>query len=418
MNGYDLVDNALIGDGGRQSSPLVPELGGQLPSRTFTRLHQPFLDRQGVTRFTLNVDEFLRVPDWRRDPRTFTRNESTGGEKRRLLRDYTYFELLKQGIPVTMNAATMTKDAWIHVQGRVLKAAREPLQAWDDLVAANSEPGFDAYSHMTAEYETMSDAGRAYVDLDLLTDGTTDTPLFDRRSVPLLITHCDFCYSDRILKVSANGSVRLDSAMAEQAGRRVSEMVEDVTIGNVAGQEYGTVTAGTGTHTGLSKNYGYTNFPQRLTKTNFTAPSAGGWVPSTFITELNVALNQLRAQFFYGPFVMYHSVDWTPYLDGDYYHAITSGAVAPVRTLRERIMAIGDITDIRRLNRLTSTFTIILVQFTGEHAPSAINGRGITILEWQEKGGLSHWWKVYVIQVAWMKSDYNLRTGILHGTTT
>jgi hypothetical protein len=275
--------------------------------------------------------------------------------------------------------------------------------------------GFDGYSRMTLEYQAMSDAGTAYVDMDGLTDGTTDTPQWILRSLPLPITHSDFGYSDRELAVSGRNGNPFDVVMGEQASRRVGETVEDQAIGNIVGVNYGTITTGPGTHTGTSTVYGMRTFPARLTKTNFTAPSAGGWSPGTLIAELNSALNQLKAQFSYGPYVVYHSPDWDPYFDGDYY-AGTGSAVAPNQTLRERIGKIGDITSVMRLDRLTTTFTLFIVQMSTEVVQMVI-GMDIRTVQWDEKGGLARRFKVMTIMVPRFRSDYNNRTGILHGTT-
>ena len=44
-------------------------------------------------------------------------------------------------------------------------------------------------------------------------------------------------------------------------------------------------------------------------------------------------------------------------------------------------------------------------------------GMDITTLQWEERGGLELCFKVMAIKVPRLRSDYNSRTGILHGTT-
>ena len=190
--------------------------------------------------------------------------------------------------------------------------------------------------------------------------------------------------------------------------------MEDQLIGNTTGVTYATQTAGPGTHTGTSTVYGYTNFPQRLTKTNFTAPTAGGWVPDTTHNEVLAALDQLYAQFFYGPWIVYHSIDWTQYMNRVY---SVSGGNNPGETLRTMLLKNPDIQDVRRLDRLTSTFTLIFVQMTSEVA-ELVNGLDFTTIQWQERGGLDLRFKIIAIKVPRLRSDYNSRTGILHGTTS
>ena len=395
-----LLDNPLD-----RSVPVLNHMpAGGVPSRNWGRLRQPFLDSRGRACVTINDLRGMT-----------TRQDSAGGEPKPLLRTYTVNELRNMGLqlPPVCNAATLRREDWIQLDRAVVLSSRQRLRAAADLEASSSFGGFDAMGKMTLEYQAMSDPGEAVVDMDGRTDGNTDTPLWILRSLPLPITHSDFGYSSREIEVSSNSGTPVDSVMAEAAGRRVGESVEDQVIGNVTGVTYATQTAGPGTHTGTSTVYGYTNFPQRLTKTNFTAPTAGGWVPDTTHNEVLAALDQLYAQYFYGPFMLYHSIDWTQYMNRVY--NISGGSPAG-ETLRTMLLKNPDIKDVRRLDRLTSTFTLLLVQMTSEVA-QMVNGMDTTVLQWQEKGGLDHRFKVMCIKVPRLRSDYSSRAGILHGTT-
>ena len=383
---------------------VINQLGGvhRMPTRDWARLRQPFLDRRG--RACVSITDL--------DGR-MTRNDSTGGEPKPLITTYLVNDLRNRGYPLpnVCNAATLAPAAWIEVEKTILRAYRQRLRAAADLESASSYGGFDALGRMTLEYYAMNDPGEAVVDMDARTDARTDTPLQIIRSLPLPITHSDFGYSSREVAVSRNGSLPFDTAMAEFAARRVAESVEDHVIGNVTGVTYGTQTTGYGTHTGTSTVYGYRNFPQRLTKTNFTVPTSTNG-PTTY-NEVLVALEQLRAQFSYGPFILYHSTDWSTYMDTPF---STSGGNHPGETLRTMLMKIPEISDVRRLDRLTATYTLIFVQMTSEVA-QMVNGMDITTVQWEEKGGLDLRWKVMCIKVPRLKSDYSSRTGILHGTT-
>lgn len=402
-----LFDNYVPGNGiFSQGGGVLNALpNGSMPDSDWVRMRQPYLDKHGrscVTIHDINGG--------------YTKNDSSGGEPRPLLRNYLVNDLRNMGYPLppVVNATTLRKEDWIYLDTNVVRAARQRLRAWTDLANSSSFGGFNAMGKMTVEYQAMSDPGRAYVDMDARTAGTTDTPQFILRSLPLPITHSDFGYSQRELMVSRNSNTPLDTVMGEAAGRRVAEMTEDITIGNVTGVTYGTQTTGYGTHTGTSTVYGYTNFPQRLTKTNFTAPTAGGWTPDTAHNEILAALDQIYAQFFYGPFIIYHSIDWTQYMNRVY---AVSGGNNPGETLRTMLLKNPDIQDVRRLDRLTSTFTLIFVQMTSEVA-QAVNGMDITTIQWEERGGLDLRFKVMAIQVPRLRSDYASKTGLLHGTTT
>lgn len=387
---------------GPAAGGVINAMGGGIPDGNWARLRQPYLDRHGRACVTVrDVDG------------GFTRNDSTGGEARPLLRNYLVNDLRNRGYPLppVTNAATLTKEAWIELDKVVVREARQRLRAARDLEAANRFGGFDAMGRMTLEYQAMSDPGEAFVDMDGRTDGRTDTPLFILRSLPLPITHSDFGFSEREILVSRSGNAPLDTVMGEAAARRVAESIEDQVIGNVTGVTYGTQTAGPGTHTGTSTVYGYRNFPQRLTKTNFTTPTSTNG-PTTY-SEVLTALEQLRAQFFYGPFVLYHSTDWSTYMDSPF---STSGGNHPSETLRTMLLKNPDISDVRRLDRLTATYTLIFVQMTSDVA-QLVDGMDFTTVQWQEKGGLELRWKVMAIKVPRLRSTYASRTGILHGTT-
>lgn len=320
-------------------------------------------------------------------------------------------DLQSRGIfhPV-FNATSLRFRDWIEMDRVVIKAARTRLRAWADLEAANSYGGFNAMGKMTLEYEAMSDPGSAVVDMDAIATGRNDSPLFNLRSIPLPITHSDFFFSERRLAISRN-STPLDTTMAEAAARRVAEMVEQTTIGVVTGVTYGTQSSGYGAHTGTSTVYGYTNFPNRLTKTNMTVPTGSN--PEATVADFLTIRNTMYAQGFYGPFRVYTSTDWDAYLDNDY--ARLGGSNANM-TLRDRLRKIEGISDIIRLDFLTSTFTMIFVQMTSDVA-RAINGMDITTVQWDEKGGMQHKFKVMCIKVPQLRYDYNGATGILHATT-
>lgn len=322
-------------------------------------------------------------------------------------------DLMSRGIysPV-FNATSLRREDWVQMDEAIVRAARARLRAWSDLRAANTYGGFNGMAKMTLEYEAMSDPGEAVVDMDGLSDGRTDSPLFNIRSLPLPITHSDFWFSERRLAVSRNSATPLDTTMAEAAGRRVAEMIERTLIGTETGVTYGTQTTGVTAHTGTSTVYGYTNFPQRITKTNLTVPL--GTNPEATMADVIAMREALYANNFFGPFILYHSSAWDAFFDNDYFR---SGGTSANRTLRERIASIDGITAIRRLDFLTSGYQLILVQMTSDVA-RAINGMDITVVQWESQGGMRQNFKVMAIQVPQLRYDYNGRTGICHGTTS
>ena len=312
------------------------------------------------------------------------------------------------------NATSLRKGDWIHLDQVVVRAARKRLKAWEMLAAKSSVGGFDAMSKTTYEYESMNDVGEAIVDMDGIAEGRHDSPLFKLNSLPLPITHSNFHYSQRRLAASGNSNTPLDVTSAEMAGRRVAEMIEKTVIGIETGLNFGTQAAGNYAATGTSQVYGFRNFPYRLTKTDLSTPTGSN--PEAVMTDALEMVETMETNGFYGPYVLFHSTAYTRYLNDDYFR---TGSTNPRTTLRDRILEIGGIESINRLDFLDSTYgyEMILVQMDSDTA-QAINGMDITTLMWESQGGMKINWKVMCIQVPMLKRRYNDTCAILHATTS
>lgn len=382
-------------------------------------LRRPYFDKNGRPSVTVNTGRT-----------TLVKGVQTPIREHRLIRDVVN----NMGImsPV-FNATSLRKEEWLELDRVVLRAARYRLLAWADLAAANSFGGFNAMSKLVLEHETMADPGAAMVDMTGLTEGRTDSPLFQLQGLPLPITHSDFWYDSRRLAVSRNTGTPLDVTMGEAAGRRVAESVECTTIGITTGLTYGGGNVNTNPGYGRASSvYGYMNFPDRLTYTSLTAPTAVGWTASTTLNQVLLLKDMLTVQKFYGPFMIYTSNDWDRYMDGDY--ILTGGNVA-TQTLRQRIEAIKGISGCKRLDYLFGTapptnkgpvpqiditlkpFTLLFVQMTPDVA-RAVNGMDITTVQWESIGGMRLNFKVMCIQVPQLRSDYYGNCGILEATVS
>lgn len=343
------------------------------------------------------------------------------GEKRPIRQKHRIVDLLNRGVQVPLyvyNATSLRKQEWQYLDSVVVEAARDPLVAAADLMAANSIGGFDAYKHSTYEYQAMSDAGEAVVDMTGVGDGRHSPPELVLRSSPLPITHSDFMYDDRTLAISGNSGMPLDTISAEQAGRRIGEKVEDTTIGTETGVTYGTVSAGPGAHEGTSTVYGMTNFTYRATYTSLTVPTGSN--PQAVVGNVLAMIQAMAQEKYYGPFMCYTSLAYEQYLDNDY--AFTNGsnwATNPGMTLRERLKAIKQIQDVKCLYRLNtaSTYVIILVDLTKKSA-GFINGQPPVTIMWESKGGALKHFKTWAIQTPLFRAEFNQASGVMHGTTS
>ncbi len=340
------------------------------------------------------------------DVRCMVTNTKTGrkepGFRKVLVRDARDMGI---DIPLDVtNATSLRKDEWLRFDEAVLRESRQRMKAWTDLANANSVGGFDGMSKTSLEWETMTDPGSALVDMDATSVGRNDAPQFQLERVPLPITHSDFFIKKRQLMVSRNTGEPLDTTGAEMAGRRVAEQIEKSVIGNVTAYAYGVSPSGAQT----PKVYGYATHPHRNTKTDVTTPT-GSNGPTT-VTEVLTMLATLRTDGFFGPYMIYHSTDWSRFMDTDY--STAKGDI----TLRERLRNIEEVSDVRQLDFLTATFTLLIVQMTSDVA-RAINGMPITTLRWETRGGMQINYKVMAIQVPNIRSTAAGNCGIVHATT-
>jgi hypothetical protein len=310
------------------------------------------------------------------------------------------------------NATTLTRDDWIQIDRAVVRTPLQRLSAYADLRAANVIGGFDAWSKLTYEYSAMGTAGEVVKDMDATAPARNDTPLNLIRSTPLPVIHGDFEYPQRLLDVSRGAGGALDTTMFSEVTRRFWEMVEKTCIGTETGVSYGTRSTGPFPHTGTSTEYGYTNWPYRITKTDLNSPT--GTNPQDVVQDVMEMIETMNGAGYFGPFVLYHSTPYSIYLNSDYFR---SGGTSAVRSVRERLMELDGLSAIRRLDYLTSGYQLILVDF-GTQMLAAIDGMQPRTVQWSERGGYIQKFMVLGVQTLVLKAPSSGVGPIVHGTTS
>ena len=304
----------------------------------------------------------------------------------------------KEVVQVANADATLTREAWKQIDTAILKAAVKPLAVVADLRAAGLTYGIPSGIGKTVlEGQTMSDINEATMDMDGLNLGADDRPVFETTYLPLPIIHFDFQFTLRQIAASRDGGAPLDTTMAEMAGRKVSEYLEQLVLGKLSNYAYagGTI-------------FGLTNWTSALSQT-MTSPAAVGWAGSTLLSEVLTMKETSKTALHYGPWTLYFSPAWDKYLDNDY------STLYPNMTLRQRLLQIDGITKVKTLNWLSSYDTILL-----EMNPEVVRmvvGMEMMTLQWDDSGGLRKNFKVMTIQVPQLRKDYNDRTGIVYGET-
>lgn len=299
-------------------------------------------------------------------------------------------------VPVNNAAATLRKDEWIQLDTAVIKAAKPRLNVVADLRGAGLEYTIpNGMGKTSLEHEAQSDISDATISMDGIRQGETDRPLYDLRNLPLPITHKDFSFSARQVMASRNGGSPLDVTGAELAARRVAESIEKLTLGESSSYAFGGGTV-----------YGYKNYPSRLTKT-LTAPTTTN--QATTVQEVLEMRQQSIDNNYYGPWKLYFSPAWGPFMDADY--SSQKGDL----TLRERLAKIDGVQSVTQADYLTGAKTLLLVQQTSDVA-RMVNGMEVTTVQWESHGGMQLNFKVMAILVPQLRDDYGNQTGIVHGS--
>lgn len=307
--------------------------------------------------------------------------------------------LYEPKVMVTNAPATLSRDAWILFDTAIVRAVRERLRAFADIRAAGLTFNLpNGMAHTVLQYQTMGDINRATISMDPIRRGEADRPTTDTANLPLPIIHKDFDFSAREIMVSRNGNMPLDTTTAELAARKVAEEVEMMTVGTAGSFSYGGGTI-----------YGYTNFPSRATKTDMNVPTGANG--PTVITDLLTLRQLLIDDRHFGPYILYVNSQWASVLDNDF--STSKGD----QTLRQRILAIDGITDVRVLDHLPTTqWHCVLVEMSTETV-RAVVGMEVQTVQWESLGGMMKHFKVMTIQVPQLRPDTAGNSGVAHGRT-
>jgi hypothetical protein len=303
---------------------------------------------------------------------------------------------------LTTNApATLSYDQWVTVDTTVTTALMSRLKAFADIRAT---PGLtynlpNGMAHTVLRYSSVGDITPATLSMDPKRRSDGDRPQFEPAQMPLPLVHKDFDINYRELLASRNpGGAPLDLTMAGLAGQKCGEMIEQLTTG----------LSGPFADAGGSI-YGYTNFPNRLTKTDMTPPD--GTNNATVIGQI-LDLRQLliNAKHF-GPYRLYMNSQWSKWLD------LPNTAVQGGPTLRQHLQAVGDIQSVDVLDYLPTTkYDVVLVEMQPQTV-RAIVGMEIQTVSWESLGGYDLHYKVLALMLPNLRADSNATSGVAHGRT-
>lgn len=318
----------------------------------------------------------------------------------------SYISVFKGGDPkkpenyanLQINAeAVLRPNEWKELDEVVLGVANQRLVGFNDLVSKGLTYNLgNAMGTTVFEWHSISDAMEAEMTMDAVSRGKGDRPVYKTNYLPIPIIHVDYEINSRVLSASRSLGNPLDVSSAENAARRVAEKLEDMLFTKTS---YG---FGGGTI------YSYVNYPDRNL---VTLSTYGDWAATATtgakIIESVLAMKQSSINDrYYGPWTLYIPTNFETRLDNDY------DTTTPGTTIRERILKIDGIQDIKVIDRLAAS-NVLLVQMTS-NVVRIIRGMGLTNLQSQTEFGFVNKYKVVTIQVPQIRSDYEGRTGLVH----
>lgn len=287
-------------------------------------------------------------------------------------------------------------DEWKEIDRVVLQAAQLRLIGIADLLSRGLTYPIEGLSKTVLGYQDAGEGEPAELSMDGLTKGRRDRPVYGTNYLPLPITHCDFSFSARELGESRKGTQPLDTTKAGTSGRMVAEKSEEILFLGSSSFSYGGGVI-----------YGYTDFPNRNQFTlqmAWDSSDCNGEIILQDIRDMKQASLNARH---YGPWVLYIPTNYETTMDDDF----KSGSD---KTLRQRILEIKGIEDVRVADKLTAS-QVVLVQMSPD-VVRVVQGLDLQTVDWETEGGMQLNFKVMQIQVPQIRADKNGRCGVTHGS--
>lgn len=301
----------------------------------------------------------------------------------------------KKGDIVTNAPALLRYDEWKDIDREVISVATQRLKATAAIIGAGLTYNLGSIAAVVALWQRSSDMTPADISMDGITEGEEDRVQFDYKSVPVPIIHKDFRVNLRHLEASRKMGQGVDTIQAGIAARVVAEKTEDMVLAGQAIQvDGGTV-------------YGLINHPDRNTATLTKQWTASDKTGANILADVSGMITTLKGDRYYGPYKLFIPQNYEMKMADDY-----NPGTSDTRTIRERLLALPEISEIVVCDRLTS-HNVVMFQATKDVIDVAI-AQQTTTVQWAEFGGLQQRYKVMNCMVPRVKSDFDSRSGICH----
>jgi uncharacterized linocin/CFP29 family protein len=292
--------------------------------------------------------------------------------------------------------ALLRRYEWEEIDAAVIRVAKTGLNAVQDLLDRGLRHNLGGLGTLSSVQEQMSDITEANVDMAAETAGEEDLPKYSPLVWPVPVIHKDFRINIRTLEASRRLGDGLDVSGVELATRRVLEVAEEMLM--------------LGSHmpkVGTSQGQGYANKTGRIsdTATNFGGGDFGVW--GNGYKTIAGMINALAAKGFAGPFGVY--VSRIQY--GQLVTSINQYGGSELNSIREGIPGIAFIKPSDDL----SDGNVIVVSLQSDVVDFAI-AQDLTVVQWQELGGMIQRYKVMLVGTPRVKGDAAGNVGVAHAT--
>ena len=310
--------------------------------------------------------------------------------------------LLNNGMDVNKALRTysvLRKDEWKEMDDAVLEIQQSRLIAVGDLLSRNLVYRTNGLGTTVLEYEDVNDENAAELSMDGLTRADNDRPVYSIKYLPLPLTHKDWQINARVLAASRNGGSPLDTFKQQRASRKIAEKLEQMLITGTSSYTFGGGTI-----------YGYLDHPSNNDVTLGAAwdaadSSSGSDLIGARVLADVLALKQalIDAGFTGGEKMLYIPTAYETVLDQQF-------KLQSDRSIREVIMAISGIADIKVLDELTAD-NVVMVQMSSDVVRMVV-GLPVTNVEWPVEGGMATNFKTMTIQVPQIRADQDGNCGV------
>jgi len=303
------------------------------------------------------------------------------------------------------NVTALPLDSYKALDKAILGASQEYESAFDDVLKNGLTVDISKFAK-TFTSRKVGDTEDAVVDMDGISKRAVSTPVHDVDTLPnfVISKHFEISWRDKgsfgsLPYQDGDTGIEWDKSMLEEGVRRIKNKQEDIIFDGWA-----TPYAG-------SYIYGYCNFGSRNTV------SLGYDWSSTSTTTAQVFSDvlKLRKAAFIDNYVPLNKGNLYIHPDAEFQFS-KDYSDNYGKTLRERVLALSGIDDIKVSSKVPAAKQVVLVRMESNSVRIVQGTKGIMPIMWQTEGGQMDRMSLISIQNPQMRADINGRTSITHGT--